>query len=240
MLCMQMSYAGIQIERNQKVTSFRKAKKLLFEVHGKRGKTIYCGCDYKKKKVSFQNCGYKYNQYKKRSRRLEWEHIVPAHAFGQSFTEWREGHPKCKNRKGTFKGRKCASKINAEFRFMEADLYNLFPSVGSINATRSNFSMAEISDPKAITFGSCGVKIAERKIEPPKSVKGDIARIYMYMDQAYPGRGVISNKNRKLFEAWNKLDPISPEECERVKKIEAIQGNGNPLVTPKCMELKKK
>jgi deoxyribonuclease-1 len=237
-LCLEVK-AGIQIERNQTVTTFRKAKKLLFKVHGKRGKTIYCSCEYKKKKINFANCGYKYGKYKKRSRRLEWEHIVPAHAFGQSFPEWRDGHPKCKNRKGTYKGRKCASKVNKEFKFMEADLYNLFPSVGSINATRSNFSMANITDSKANTFGNCQVKIARRKVEPPNSVKGDIARIYMYMDSAYPGRGVISKKNRKLFEAWDKLDPVSSEECDRVLKIEQIQGNGNPFVTPKCLEQKK-
>ena len=28
------------------------------------------------------------------------------------------------------------------------------------------------------------------------------------MDSVYPGRGIISNKNRKLFDAWNKSDPV--------------------------------
>ena len=219
---------------NTKIKSFRKAKKQLFKIHGKRGRTVYCGCQYNKKKISHAECGYRYDKYKKRSRKLEWEHIVPAHAFGQSFIEWREGHPKCKKKKKLYKGRKCAAKVSQEFRLMEADLYNLFPAVGSINAVRSNFSMTEFTPKPDKSFGKCDVFIDNRKVEPPKDMKGDIARIYFYMNDAYPGRGIISRKNRKLFEKWNKLDPVSKEECERVKKVKAIQGNDNKFV--KCKE----
>lgn len=223
------------IEGNTNIKSFSKAKKLLYKVHGKRGKTIYCGCDYKKKKVSHGSCGYSYKKYKKRSNRLEWEHIVPAHAFGQSFTEWRKGHSKCKSRKKkSYKGRRCASKISKEFKFMEADLYNLYPAVGSINAVRNNFSMTDGLPDSAKIFGNCEVKIQDRKVEPPNSIKGNIARIYFYMDAAYPGKGVISNKNRKLFSAWNKLDPVDEQECELAKKVKAIQGNSNPFVEASC------
>ncbi|MGK0366897.1 MAG: deoxyribonuclease-1, partial [Thermoproteota archaeon] len=192
----------------------------------------------KKKKVSHQECGYSYNKYKKRSRRLEWEHIVPAHAFGQSFSEWRDGHEKCKNRKKSYKGRRCAHKVSKKFKFMEADMYNLFPSVGSINATRSNYSMAVITEKAGKKFGKCDVKILNRKIEPPNHVKGDIARVYLYMDQAYPGHGIISNKNSKLFASWNLIDPIDDAECNRVEKIASIQGNINPFVSTHCLKKK--
>jgi deoxyribonuclease-1 len=30
-------------------------------------------------------------------------------------------------------------------------------------------------------FGACDVEIAERKIEPRPEIRGDIARIYLYM-----------------------------------------------------------
>ena len=61
-------------------------------------------------------------------------------------------------------------------------------------------------------------------------VRGEIARTYLYMDSVYPGRGIISNKNRKLFDAWNKSDPVDEWECERAKRIERIQGNVNEVV----------
>ena len=58
----------------------------------------------------------------------------------------------------------------------------------------------------------------------------DIARISFYMDAAYPGHGIISDKNRKLFETWNTEDPVDDWERERARRIEQMQGTRNPLV----------
>jgi len=60
--------------------------------------------------------------------------------------------------------------------------------------------------------------------------RGDIARTYFCMDAAYPGRGIISKNNRKLFEAWDREDPVDAWERERVRRIEQLQGNTNPFV----------
>ncbi len=158
------------------------------------------------------------------------EHVLPAHAFGQSFKEWREGHPKCVSKKGKpFKGRNCARKMAIPFRYMEADLYHLYPAIGEVNGLRSNYSMAMIPGEKR-AFGTCDIEIEGKKVEPWPDIRGDIARTYMYMDKAYPGRGIISRKNRKLFEAWDKQDPIDDWERERAKRIERFQGNGNVFV----------
>ena len=43
-----------------------------------------------------------------------------------------------------------------------------------------------------------------------------------------------SKKNRKLFDAWNKSDPVDEWECERAKRIENIQGNRNEVVLNDC------
>ena len=56
----------------------------------------------------------------------------------------------------------------------------------------------------------------------------------MYMDSVYPGRGIISNKNCKIFESWHKSDPVDKWECERAKRIERIQGNRNEVVMKSC------
>ncbi len=161
---------------------------------------------------------------------------MPAHAFGQSFKEWREGHPECVNGKGKpFKGRNCARKRNIKFRYMESDLYNLVPAIGEINGLRSNYSFAMIPGEKR-EFGTCDMEIENRKAEPRLEVRGNIARIYFYMDLAYPGHGVISKKNRKLFAAWDKEDPVDDWECERSKRIEGIQGNENSFVKKACVE----
>lgn len=218
------------------IQNFREAKKVLPQIYLNHETTLYCGCKYSGKTIDLKSCGYVPQKDSKRATRLEWEHVVPAHAFGQAFSEWREGSPKCVSRKKKklFKGRKCA-RTNPLFAKMEADLYNLYPEVGELNGLRSNFSMAALSpSPKDVTFGACRARIQERKFEPMDSAKGIVARTYMYMDQAYPGRGIISSKNRKLFEAWNKTFPVTPWECERAKRIEKFNKTPNHVLKTLC------
>jgi len=223
--------------------SFSKAKKTLERIIYKEPAhriDIYCGCRYdEKKEVDFNSCGYIPEKDNKRAHRIEWEHVVPAEAFGQSFREWREGHPDCVDSRGrAFKGRKCAEKVNMEFRYMQADMYNLYPAVGEVNGLRSNYSMAMIPGDR-YRFGQCKTKIEDRKVEPRPDVRGEIARTYMYMERAYPGHGIISNKNEKLFQAWDRMDPVDEWECERARRIANIQGNVNMVVQEACQRLHK-
>ena len=220
--------------QNTRITSFSNSKKLLLKLYKAHPVTLYCGCSFKGKKTDLSTCGYIPMKDNKRASRIEWEHVVPAHAFGQSFSEWKNGHPKCVNKKGKkFKGRKCAEKMNEEYRRMQADMFNLFPAIGEVNGRRSNYSMAIIEGEKR-EFGKCDVEIKNQQIEPRESIRGEIARTYMYMDSAYPSRGIISKKNRKLFEAWNEIDPVDKWECDRAKRIERIQGNSNRVVLENC------
>ena len=222
---------------NTKLQSFNKAKKILLrQVYQDHHTTFYCQCPFTKDKEILSSSKYTPKKKWKRAHRLEWEHIVPAHAFGQSFIEWRQGHPKCVNRKGkAFKGRNCAQKVNMKFRYMQADMYNLVPAVGEINGLRSNYSFGIIPGEKR-EFGPCDMEIENQKAEPPPGVRGNIARTYFYMDWAYPGHGIISKKNRKLFQAWDNQDQVDDWECERGRRIEAIQGNENPFVKEACVD----
>jgi len=227
------SYTQV-FSQNTQITSFSKSKKLLLKVYKDNPITLYCGCTFSGNKPNLSSCGYIPKKNNKRANRIEWEHIVPAHAFGHSFSEWRKGHPKCVNKKGKmFKGRKCARKVNREFKLMEADMYNLFPAIGELNGRRSNYSMAIIEGEKR-EFGKCDVEIKSRKVEPREEIRGEIARTYMYMDSVYPGRGIISKKNWKLFESWHRSDPVDEWECERARRIERIQGSRNEMVLKRC------
>jgi len=223
--------------KNQSIRNFDQAKKIAHEIHKENPYTTYCHCAYSGKKIDLQSCGYKVRKDAKRAARLEWEHVVPAEAFGNSFVEWREGSPACTKRGKPFKGRKCAEK-NKEFAMMEADLYNLWPEIGELNGLRSNLSMAALGGPErnpaSASFGGCKAVLNDRKFEPMDSAKGIVARTYMYMDQAYPGRGIVSEKNKKLFEAWDKMFPVSNWECKRAQKIKLAQGNENPILNKYC------
>jgi deoxyribonuclease-1 len=249
-LAIVISASGIVIAAGEIQTgnttndSFNKSKQLLHSAVYKDAASrqdIYCGCRYDEKKdVDFNSCGYKPEKDNERARRIEWEHAVPAEAFGQSFKEWREGHPDCVDNRGkSFKGRKCAEKVNLEYRKMQADMYNLYPAVGEVNGLRSNYSMAMIPG-NQYRFGECKTKIEDQKIEPRPAVRGEIARTYFYMERAYPGHGIISGKNEKLFQAWDKADPVDEWECERASRIAKIQGNVNLVVDQACRRFKGK
>lgn len=226
---------------NLLVADFNKAKKLAAKIHEENPFTLYCGCRYSGKKVDLESCGYKPRKNKPSSARLEWEHVVPAEAFGQSFPEWREGAPECKRRGRKYKGRKCAEKANEQFGRMAADLYNLWPEIAELNRLRSNYSMAMLGgpakNPAAKSFGGCQAVLSDRKFEPMDRAKGIVARVYMYMSQAYPGRGIISDKNELLFVAWDALFPVTDWECRRAEKIRAVQGNENPVLQARCKAL---
>ena len=222
---------------NTTIQSFSKAKKILLNhVYLDHQVTFYCDCEFTSTKTISDTKGYIPKKKWKRASRIEWEHIVPAHAFGQSFEEWRNGDPECIDKKGNkFKGRNCTRKANKNFRYMESDLYNLVPAVGEINGLRSNYSFAMIPGEKR-EFGACDMEISDRKAEPPPDVRGDIARTYYYMHWAYSGHGVISKKNRKLFEEWDNNDPVDQWECIRCKRIETLQGDENLIVKNACIE----
>lgn len=223
------------VDGNTQIMNFAQAKKYVFEVASPENRTFYCNCRFEdKNNIDFKSCGYVPLNDNARARRVEVEHIVPAENFGRSFVEWREGHADCVRTNGvSYKGRRCAGKVNETYRRMEADLYNLTPAVGELNARRSNYRYGIIEGEER-RFGACDFEVEDRVVEPRPEIRGDIARVYFYMDAAYPGRGVLGNKSRKLFEAWAAEDGVDAAECERARRIEHIQGNANPFVKESC------
>jgi deoxyribonuclease-1 len=219
---------------NETIQSFSKAKKALEKkVYFDHRETIYCAAKFDSKKNVIPPKGFYTEKHKKRAKRIEWEHVVPAENFGRSFSEWREGHKQCVNSKGkSFKGRNCASKVNDEYRLMQADMYNLFPAIGAVNAMRSNYNFVAQVDKKS-GFGSCDMKIQSRKAEPPKGSRGRIARSYLYMDATYK-RYNMSKSQTQLMKTWDKMYPVSDWECKRTKRIERIQGNSNNIMSKRC------
>ena len=219
---------------NTEITSFTKAKKLLTNViYAGYNETFYCKGHFDLKNNIILPEGFSTPAHEKRAYKLEWEHAVPAENFGRAFIEWREGHPECVDSKGkAFKGRKCAEKINKNFQLMQADMYNLYPAIGAVNALRSNFNYSELPD-KPNTFGSCPMKISDKKAEPPSYTKGAIARTYLYFEEEYPFYH-MSDAQRKMMHAWDKTYPVDAWECERARRIEKLQGNKNHFVIDSC------
>jgi deoxyribonuclease-1 len=181
-----LSFSVVSADANESIESFNKAKKLLQKkVYHDHRETIYCGAEFDAKKKVTVPVGFTTAKHKKRAKRIEWEHVVPAENLGRTFSEWRDSHPSCVSKKGkSFKGRKCASKINKEYRLMQSDMYNLFPAIGAVNAMRSNYNFVAQVNAKS-GFRSCDMKIANSKAEPSVEARGRISRTYLYMDATY-------------------------------------------------------
>lgn len=213
--------------------SFSSAKKMLGQVYADHRVTFYCGAEYDARGNITLPEGFTTPKHEKRADRIEWEHSLPAENFGQTFVEWRDGAPECVDNRGKeFRGRKCAEKVNPEYRLMQADMYNLFPAIGAVNAMRSNFNYQMLAGVQP-TFGSCDMKISGNKAEPPARARGQIARTYMYMQDAY-SRYHMSRQQEQLMQAWDKQYPVDKWECTRAKRIEDLQGNENKFVKAPC------
>lgn len=227
----------VMADANRKVDSFHQAKRMLLnDVYSSLEKrTVYCAASFDKNGNITDLNGYQAQQFANRTSRIEWEHIVPAENFGRNFSEWREGHPSCVDKDNKpFKGRNCASKVNQAFRYMYADMYNLYPAIGSVNALRSNYNFAQIHSPDLALIG-CAMQIDKkaRRAEPSDAAKGIVARVYLYFAASYP-EFQLSRQQQQLFSAWDKLFPVTEQECLRARLIEAKQGNINTILAERC------
>ena len=222
---------------NQGNDSFNRAKKILEkQVYFDNKTTLYCNAEFNSQKQVMPPQGFNTTKYIKRSKKIEWEHVVPAENFGRTFIEWQNGSSICVNSKGKkFKGRKCAEKANTEYRYMQADMFNLYPAIGAVNALRSNYNFTMLPSEKS-SFGSCEMKINNRKAEPPVSARGRIARTYLYMEETY-SRYKMSRQQHQLMIAWDKMYPVNKWECQRAKRIATLQGNKNNIVASRCLAI---
>ncbi|MFO1392121.1 MAG: endonuclease [Agitococcus sp.] len=210
--------------------SFESAKKILYnEIYKGHNITFYCGCDYdpKSKQVDWKSCGFKPRKNPERARRIEAEHVMPAHQFGNFRQCWREPQKVCPEKEMT--GRQCCEAKDPVFETAHNDLHNLFPAIGEVNGDRSNFNWGMVEGNKR-EYGACSIEIDEsiRRAEPPNNVKGDVARVMFYMEDTYGFR--LSDQDRKLFTVWSKQDPPDAWEKERNQRIAAIEGKENRFI----------
>lgn len=211
---------------NLNANSFSKTKKILLKkVYFDNQYTFYCGNPYEIKRIdgrektviikdkkyfTSRNDSFFsfWNDDNPRAKVVEWEHVMPVEYFAKDLPCWKDG------------GRKACSK-DKTFKIMESDMMNLVPAIGEINNDRSNFRF-EDKLPKKGQYGKCEFEIDfKNKIAyPKKEIRGDIARIYLYMSKTYNIK--LSIEDRKMFKKWDEEDPISEWEKiknERINKI---------------------
>ncbi|WP_245603365.1 endonuclease [Thiomicrospira pelophila] len=88
-------------------------KKYVYYDQNLNNQEFYCGCNWKwvgrsGGKIDFGSCDYQVRAQENRGKRIEWEHVVPAHSLGHQRQCWQEG------------GRKNCIANDPIFRQMEA------------------------------------------------------------------------------------------------------------------------
>ncbi len=222
---------GLITDKSSNITSFEQAKRELVKIYKAYPdqEEFYCGCDFtfnnQSGVVDLASCGYVIRNNPERANRIEWEHVVPAHAFGKNMQCWKDG-----GRSGCKVG---DVDENTLFKMMEGDMHNLQPAVGEINADRSNFSFAELT-PQFNQYGACQFRtdFKKRQVLPRDEVKGMIARTYLYMNDRY--NVPFTSREMNLMQKWHLTFPPTSWECERNEIILDIQGNDNPFITESC------
>lgn len=113
---------------------------------------------------------------------------------------------------------------------MEADLFNLYPSIGEVNGDRANFNYGMAAGVGA-QYGACQTRIdfGSRTAEPRNEVKGLVARTTFYMFDRYNLN--MSRQQQQLLMAWSKQYPATAWERKRNDRIAQIVGYSNPFVT---------
>lgn len=217
MLCLATLQAyGFQA--SQAPRTFSEAKKIAWKIYEERPVDFYCGCKYEGNRIDLKSCGYSVRKDANRAGRVEWEHVVPAWMIGHQRQCWQKG------------GRDNCTDNDPEFAAAEADLHNLVPSVGEVNGDRSNFALG-MSTEKPTQYGQCQtvVDFKGKVAMPREEVRGAAARIYLYMANQYKLR--LSSQDRKTYEAWNKMYPVTEWERWRNQKVSCVMGRANTYVS---------
>lgn len=112
---------------------------------------------------------------------------------------------------------------------MQADMHNLFPAVGELNADRKNFRF-DFEAGDSGQYGQCqfNVNFKAKRVKVREEIRGVIARDYLYFAQRYGMK--LSKQELKKYNAWNKQYAPKPWEKERNEKIAKVQGNKNQFI----------
>lgn len=136
-----------------------------------------------------------------------------------------------------------------------SDLHHIRPTVSSYNTARGNAMYSEIfgtSGYKTLSYtgSSNKIKYTANNFEPVDEIKGDCARIIMYVyvhystligsskTADYMGNLYLSsvmgpasaNECKNLLRKWNAMDQVSTDEITRNNVAFQKQGNRNPFI----------
>ena len=125
-----------------------------------------------------------------------------------------------------------------EIKLINNDLHLYYPIIKQISIMMSNKKFGTINKERR-KFGECNLEIGKLYIEPRDSIKGDIARTFLYFSENYMKNNFLKDKQKKLFKTWSSNDPVDQWECERNKNIRKLTGISNNILDHLCEKYSK-
>jgi deoxyribonuclease-1 len=219
------------VARPRTAATLTDAEALAAQVYAEHRIEFYCGCGFTADlRTLFRSCGYKTRADESRSKSVQWTHVVPPRSFGAERPCWTT--EACTREDGSrFGGIACCRANDPAFSAIDNDLHNLVPTISEVAEDRSDYPFGDVvGEPRL--YGACDLEVdaAAGLVEPPTRLRGDIARVHLYMNAAWGDAVPLSAEQRAQMEAWHAEDPPDAWEIERAAKIEAVQGFAHPWI----------
>ncbi len=110
-----------------------------------------------------------------------------------------------KHNKETYSGARCCRLTDELYQAYDRDIFNIMAIVEENVAKLDN---------------------------PPLHIRGNIARVYLYMNMHY---GInLSYKEQMKYLRWHEEDKVDEKECKIYKQIVDLQGRVNPWIESSC------
>lgn len=162
---------------------------------------------------------------------------------------WNREHVWCKNHSNGL-----YTAVQENNKGAGSDIHHVRPALMTINSTRSNVPYGIVNKSSATQIGNTGNYFGNNIFEPSDEIKGDIARILMYVYVRYSSSlnstyDTISDKRGdlritdivttpsgleedawNLLLSWNDLDPVNYLEMNRNEEGQKLQNNRNVFI----------
>ncbi len=162
---------------------------------------------------------------------------------------WNREHVWCKNHSNGL-----YTTVQENNKGAGSDIHHVRPALMTINSTRSNVPYGIVDKSNATQIGDTGNYFGNNIFEPSDEIKGDIARILMYVYVRYSSSlnstyDTITDKRGdlritdivttpsgleedawNLLLSWNDLDPVNYLEMNRNKEGQKLQHNRNVFI----------
>ena len=208
------------------------AKKILTMVYLDYKTTTLEGCSYHydvtscldKTMVETDSCALDENNLT-----VAWMQVVIPTFYAQDLACFSDNGCVSQYSGNTYGGELCCRQKNSSYQKIQGDLYNYIPVVSSLVNARGKRMFGIV---KKADFIVGKTRFNQQFIEPESSVKGDIARVYLYMDKTYDMK--LSAKEKEHFLEWHKEDKVDEKECALAKFYKKVQKRANPFIEEGC------